>query len=71
MTFATDLRAWIKRQTFTRAQAAVALAVPRSTLDGWCAGRPPGLEGLIRRLMDELDRCPSEPDRAKPAGETQ
>jgi transcriptional regulator with XRE-family HTH domain len=56
MTFAADLKAWIKRQGYTRNQAATALSVPRSTLDGWCAGRAPALEGLIRRLMTALER---------------
>jgi hypothetical protein len=61
MTFAADLKAWIKRHAYTRDQAAAALCVPRSTLDGWCAGRTPALEPLIRRLLTALDReCASD-----------
>lgn len=52
--FSSDLRAWIKRMGYTRAQAAAVLRVPTSTLDGWCAGRPCVLEGAIKLLMDLL-----------------
>lgn len=55
-TFAGDLKAWIKRMGHTRASAAEALCVPKSTLDGWCAGRPCVLEGAVRRLMTLLSQ---------------
>lgn len=35
----------------TREGAAQALGVPKSTFDGWCAGRPPALEQTVRKLM--------------------
>ena len=57
--FAADLRAWIKRMGYTRARAAEALGVPKSTLDGWCAGRPCVLEGAIRKLMDAIPQDPA------------
>jgi hypothetical protein len=49
--FADDLKAWVKAMGYTRDQAADELCVPKSTLYGWWAGRPPALEGSLRRLM--------------------
>lgn len=53
--FAADLKSWIKRMGYTRERAAAALDVPKTTLDGWCAGRPPALEGMARKLMGLLE----------------
>ena len=60
MSLASDLKAWHRSLTLTRAQAAAALGVPVSTYDGWCAGRPCVLEGAIRRLMAMLSAAPPE-----------
>ena len=55
MTFAADLKAWAKRVGLTRDQAAAELRVPRSTYDGWCAGKGPAIEGPLRRLMELIE----------------
>jgi hypothetical protein len=51
------LKAWHAARGWTRNRAAAELRAPRSTYDGWCAGRPAGFEGTIRRLMTLLDRA--------------
>jgi hypothetical protein len=48
---AACLKDWHARPGWTRGRAAQELRVPRSTYDGWCVGRPAGLEKSIRRLM--------------------
>lgn len=73
-TFAADIKAWIKAMGYTRDQAAEELRVARSTLDGWCAGRPSAMEGPLRRLMDLLSRqrpqlCVAQPDLHQLAGD--
>lgn len=60
--FAADLKAWARRMGYTRAEAAEALGdVPISTYDGWCVGRPPALEGTLRRLMAALEAEATRP----------
>lgn len=49
------LKEWHKAHGWTRDNAAAALAVPRSTYDGWCAGRTAPHEAMIRRLMTLFD----------------
>lgn len=50
------LKAWHGGHGWTRDQAAGELRVPRSTYDGWCAGRQAEREPTIRRLMTLIDR---------------
>lgn len=54
------LKEWHAAHEWTRDQAAAQLRVPRSTYDGWCAGRPAKLEGSIRRLMTLIDATGSK-----------
>lgn len=49
------LKSWHAKRGWTRDQAAEQLRIPRSTYDGWCAGRPAKLEGTVRRLMTLID----------------
>lgn len=58
--FAECLKDWHARPGWTRDVAAGELRVPRSTYDGWCAGRSAALEKSIRRLMTLLDRTGKE-----------
>lgn len=55
------LKVWHKANGWTRDQAAAELRVPRSTYDGWCAGRFRPAEGSIRRLMALIDRTNEKP----------
>ena len=51
-----DLRAWIGRMGYTRAQAAEALGLAPTTLAGYLdGGRPCALEGTLRRLMAAIE----------------
>ena len=54
-TFATALKAWHAKPGRTRKWGAMALCVPRSTYDGWCAGNPCGQERAMRKLMVMID----------------
>jgi len=49
------LKEWHGQHGWTRDQAAAELRAPRSTYDGWCAGRPAALDASIRRLMSLID----------------
>lgn len=49
------LKSWHSGTGRTRDEAAADLRVPRSTYDGWCAGRSAALEGTIRRMLVLLD----------------
>lgn len=49
------LKSWHSGTGRTRDEAATDLRVPRSTYDGWCAGRSAALEGTIRRMLVLLD----------------
>lgn len=61
--FADCLKEWHRRPGWTRDTAAAQLRVPRSTYDGWCAGRSAALEPTIRRLMTMIDRVSPAGDR--------
>ncbi len=50
------LKAWHRGRGQTRDQAAAEFRLPRSTYDGWCAGRMPASEGMVRRFMTLLER---------------
>lgn len=64
------LKDWHRRPGWTRDTAAAELRVPRSTYDGWCAGRSAALEPTIRRLMTMIDRLsPSRLPRSTPTDE--
>lgn len=55
--FSDCLRAWHAQPHIGgRDSAAAELRVPRSTYDGWCAGRSTA-EGTIRRLMTLIDKA--------------
>lgn len=54
--FPEALKAWHADRGLTRDQASAELRVPRSTYDGWCAGRPCDREATIRRLMTLTQR---------------
>lgn len=58
------LKDWHRRPGWTRDTAAAELRVPRSTYDGWCAGRAPALEGTLRRLMTLIELHGAPPVRA-------
>lgn len=58
------LKIWHAAHGWTRDQAAAEMRAPRSTYDGWCAGRPAVLEGSIRRLMTLIDVTAPDPDAA-------
>jgi hypothetical protein len=49
------LKAWHKTRGWSRDEAATALRVPRKTYDGWCDGRMPEREAMIRRMMSLID----------------
>lgn len=53
--FGDVLKAWHGNRGLTRDEAAAELRVPRSTYDGWCAGRASSVERTVRRLITLLD----------------
>ena len=55
-TLAEALKSWHAAHGWTRDEAAAELRVPRSTYDGWCAGRSSPTERMARRLMTLIDR---------------
>lgn len=50
------LKVWHAMPGRSRAWAANELRAPQSSYLGWCAGKRPGAEGAIRRLMTMIDR---------------
>lgn len=58
--FAEIAKAWPKDRGWTRNQAAAELRVPRTTYDGWCAGRPAMYEAALRRLMTLIGRASAD-----------
>lgn len=55
--FAACLKDWhAQPHVGSRDKAAEELRVPRSTYDGWCAGRAADREPSLRRLMTLIDR---------------
>jgi hypothetical protein len=57
MTDLTKLRADLR-------EAAGQLRVPRKTYDGWCDGRMPASEAMVRRLMTLIDAHAAETQKA-------
>ncbi len=52
---ASTLRAWLKQHRLTRHTLAAMLMVSKSTVDGWCAGKPihSRRQDMIRSLMED------------------
>ncbi len=50
------LKSWHSRPGWSRERAASELRVPRPSYNGWCVGRIPQHEAMIRRMMTLIDR---------------
>ena len=50
-TLSACLKRWHGRPEWTRDRGASELCVPRKTYDGWCDGRIPDHEAMVRKLM--------------------
>jgi len=51
-----ELRAWRARHGFTQRAAAAEMRVSKRTYEAWEAGRPVRNPGLVKRVMDQVDR---------------